>query len=142
LQVQAEVRHWHALGGNVVEVGCRFEAPVAATEAGVTPSPVAGLLAHLVEQQKPHSERRSSLRVPYTECIEVELPTGEVVRGFGRDLSRGGIGFLAPRNLAHEIIRLRLPGNGQGPLVVRARVVRSTHLVDHFHDIAAQFVLC
>ncbi len=140
VQVQAEVRHWHALGGNVVEVGCRFEAPDSPALAGAAPGPVAQLVAQLAERQKPFAERRSAQRVPYTECIEVELAGGEVLHGFGRDLSRGGIGFLAPRNLAHEVVGLRLPGHGQGPLVVRARVVRSTRLVEEFHDIAAQFL--
>ena len=142
VQVQAEVRHWRALEGNVVEVGCRFETPLTVTEREQPASAcdaLGRLVARLTEQQKPHEERRSSVRVPYSDCVEIELSSGEVLRGFGRDLSHGGIGFLAPRNLINQTVGLRLPGE-QGPLLMRARVVRSTRLVDDFHDVAAQFV--
>jgi hypothetical protein len=135
------VRHWQAVGDNVVEVGCRFESPLPApTGQGPAEGALARLVARLAAQQKPPEERRTALRVSYTECVEVELSSGEVIRGFGRDLSRGGIGFLAGRDLAHEVIHVRLPGDDQGPLEVRARVVRSTRLVDGFYDVAAQFV--
>jgi hypothetical protein len=144
VQVQAAVRHWQPVAGNMVEVGCRFEAP----QGPVVDSPLAdpvggallGLVARLAEQQRPFEERRAWQRIPYTERIEIEVAGGAVIPGFGRDLSRGGIGFLAARDLAREFIRVRLPGGEQGPLVVRARVVRSTRLIDEFHDVAAQFV--
>jgi anti-sigma regulatory factor (Ser/Thr protein kinase) len=142
VQVQAVVRHWQPLGDNVVEVGCRFETALPALTWMEAPAsgPLARLVARLAEQQKPHEDRRTAVRVPYTEFVEVALSSGEVIRCFGRDLSRGGIGFLAARDLAHQVVGLRLPGDDQGPFEVRACVVRSTQLVDGFYDVAAQFV--
>ena len=58
VQVPAEVRHWHALSENVLEVGCRFDATGSASEMH---SPVAGLVERIEEAQKPLSERRLAM---------------------------------------------------------------------------------
>lgn len=143
-QVQAEVRHWQPLAGNVIEVGCRFETPGPPGPEQLDPvsAELARLVALLSERQRPFGERRSALRVTYTECIEVELPDGEVRRGFGRDLSRTGMSFLCMGSLPRTVVSLRLPPTeGQrAPLRVRAAVIRSTHLVDGFYDVAAEFL--
>jgi anti-sigma regulatory factor (Ser/Thr protein kinase) len=144
IEVHAEVRHWQPLTGNVIEVGCRFETPRPPGSEHLDPvsAELARLVAILSERQRPFGERRSALRVTYTECLEVELPDGEVRRGFGRDLSRMGISFLCVGSLPREVVSLRLPPTeGQHvPLLVRATIVRSTHLVDGFYDVAAQFL--
>jgi hypothetical protein len=147
VQVQAEVRHWQSLEGNVVEVGCRFERPAARPEErpetanGLVSPELAGLVDRIAEKHRAFAERRVATRVPYTECIGVELPSGESVRGFGRDLSRGGIAFFTTAGLPHELVRLTLPQvGGEQPLAVRARIVRCTRLIEGFHEVAAQFL--
>lgn len=144
VEVQAEVRHWQRLGENVVEVGCRFEAPAGWKGEGDTadshPKGLARLIERLDESRAPQHERRTSPRLPYTANIEVELSSGEVKRGFGRDLSHGGIAFLSACPLPLEVVWLRLPHGNEEPIVVRARIVRSTRLIEDFYDNGARFV--
>jgi anti-sigma regulatory factor (Ser/Thr protein kinase) len=144
IQVPAEVRHFHALSENVLEVGCRFTAP---PEQGPdTASPEMGALQELVDriaaEQLPLAEKRGSPRLPYTECITVELPDGTETRGFGRDLSRGGIAFFATRPLPTGAVRLVLPqGKDFEPIRARAHVVRCTYLSEGFYDVATRFLV-
>ena len=140
--IPAEVRHWHALSESVLEVGCRFDMG----EPDPEPLPpalseVLGLVQRLEETHKPLAERRVALRLPYTECVGIELPDGTETRGFGRDLSQTGIAFFATRPLANGDLRLLLPqGAGASPIRVLARVVRCTFLTEGFYDVAARFL--
>jgi hypothetical protein len=143
LQVQAEVRHWQTLEGNLVEVGCRFESPLVQEEGpgeGL-PADLTGFVTRLVEKHQTVEEHRVTKRVPYKECISVRLPSGEVVRGFARDLSRGGIAFFTTASLPHEVVLLSLPQDDEGAVIgVMARIVRCTRLIEGFHEVAAQFL--
>lgn len=137
VSLQAEVRHWHTLGDNVIEVGCRFEADSckAAEE-----EPIARLVMRLAEQQ-PITERRFTPRVPYTECISVERSGGREMCGFGRDLSRVGIAFFLTTPLpVLELIDLTLPQGEAAAIHTQARVVRCTRLTEGFYDVAAEFL--
>jgi anti-sigma regulatory factor (Ser/Thr protein kinase) len=140
VEVLAEVRRWQSLGGNVVEVGCRFETP----EPPAPPEPQSARLEELMQRltgkQTPQSERRSMPRVPYTETIEVELPDGQIRRGYGRDISHGGIAFVCAGVVPLDVVQIRLWVGESEPIVVRARVVRATKLIEGFHDIGAQFL--
>jgi anti-sigma regulatory factor (Ser/Thr protein kinase) len=143
--VPAEVRHWHDLGGDVVEVGCRFESPLPSAPAGEAggdepAAALARLVGRLARQQEPALERRAAVRVAYTEVIGVEAPGQPPGRGFARDLSSAGISFFATAALPLTVVTLTLPGVGQAPIRLRAQVVRCTRLIDGFYDAAAQFL--
>lgn len=144
VQVPAEVRRSHALSESVLEIGCRFTAPP--DEGPGTPPPEMAALQALVDRvaanQFPLAEKRGSPRLPYTECISVELPDGAETRGFGRDLSRGGIAFFATRPLPAATFTLVLPqGKDFAPIRARAQVVRCTYLSEGFYDVAARFLV-
>jgi anti-sigma regulatory factor (Ser/Thr protein kinase) len=140
VQIPASVRHWHALGDGVLEVGCRFEA--AAPAEGIPPEleGVHALVETISQSQAAQAERRASVRLPYTRPVITVLDDGSEVAGFGRDLSRGGVAFLATRHLPASDVRLVLPQPSGEPIVVRARIVRCTHLAEEFHDVAARFL--
>lgn len=146
MEVMAEVRHWHELSDNLIEVGCRFEKPVPLDELGVeclddtSGAAVATLVQRLAKQQRPASERRSASRVSYTEAIRVELDGQPAVRGFGRDLSRGGLSFFTTGTLPPEMVTLSLPTGGETCLRVRAKVVRCTRMIDGLYEVAVRFV--
>jgi len=143
-EVMAEVRHWRALEGDLVEVGCRFEAPLDWPCPGPADAPSLGELTRLVERlsggQGRPDERRRSPRLPYGGRVEVVLPGGEVRVGFGRDLSRGGIAFFCPCEVPLGSVRLRLAAGEGEPIGTCAEVLRSTRLIDGFCDVAARFV--
>jgi anti-sigma regulatory factor (Ser/Thr protein kinase) len=147
ISLPAEVRHWHSLGDQIVEVGCRFEARMPVPQPDALPAsddPTARalheLLQRLGEQQKPAEERRSAPRFPYTEALTVRLPDGSTVPGYGRDLSRTGIAFFTSQPVPLDTVRLALPAHDGSEIVAHARVVRCTCLLDGFHDVAACFV--
>src|SRR5262249_12499125 len=97
------------------------------------------LVDRIAAAQLPLAERRSSPRLPYTECITIELPDGTETRGFGRDLSRGGIAFFATRPLPAGAVRLVLPqGNVLEPVRARAQVNRAPSLSEGFYDVATR----
>lgn len=139
IQIPAEIRHWHALSETVVEVGCRFETN---TKTGpVSNDELSALVNRTIENHQPETERRVSLRVPYTECLGIDLLNGTQARGFGRDLSRGGISFFCAIALERGPLFLTLPqGTNAEPLRVRAEVLRCTQLVEGFYDVAARFM--
>src|SRR5439155_11139257 len=89
--IPAEIRHCRSLGGNLVELGCRFQSP------GDTPSPdaVAGAeplrrvyqaIADLLEEhQTPQlkADRRAYPRIVFNDRIEVRLSsTPEPIIGY------------------------------------------------------------
>lgn len=140
----AEVRHCQAKGGNVVELGCRFQTTDA--EGGVTPTPgteraIGALLEQLTSQMLPPDERRAHPRALYTARIRVQtgLDTEPIV-GFGRNLSRGGISFLTTTPLLLEDVLLALPQKEQPPLRLRGRVVRCNQLMEGVYDVGVCFL--
>ena len=143
--VPAEVRHWHALGDQIVEVGCRFETPilrsaVAESHPSEAVAAVSRLVDQMAEQLRPMLERRTAPRVPYSERLTVEVTNGPIVSGIARDLSRNGVAFFTTTSLPLEVVHLTLPGgDAESSIHLPARVVRCTRLVDGFYDIAATF---
>ncbi len=141
VSVPAEVRHWHSLGDNVVEVGCRFEALARLTgpEAPATDE-IASLVDRLEQRQAIPHERRVAPRIAYTARITVEGPRGSAL-GFARDLSRSGVAFVTTEPVTLDVVRLSLPQeNDRPPLQLPARIVRCVRIMDGFHDVAAQFL--
>jgi anti-sigma regulatory factor (Ser/Thr protein kinase) len=144
----AEVRHWQSVGDNVVELGCRFEAAEQPAPAPPSlPGPAAAeAIDALVERYSNRpvvaDERRDFPRVVYSERIGiVRGGDGRPEFGFARDLSKGGIAFIATLPLPRGEVRLLLPqAEGRLPLAVRAEIVRCTKVVDGFYDVGARFV--
>jgi anti-sigma regulatory factor (Ser/Thr protein kinase) len=147
ISIPAEIRHWHDMGDNVIEVGCRFESPLSSAEGSSAKASseaiqaVARLVHRLGADHKPHEERRTSPRVPYTDAVVVARPGLAPQRGFARDLSRSGIAFFSTTELPMEVIALTLPiGEGESAISIRAQVVRCTRLIEGFYDVAARFL--
>lgn len=145
LYVPAEVRHCQAHGGNVVELGCRFQVPSAAErngdgDAGME-SAIDGLLEQLNTNGVRPDERRVHPRAAYTARIAVEIgPDQPPVVGFGRDLSRGGISFLSSTPLPLERVTLTLPQQDRPALRLRAHIVRCHQLLSGVFDVGANFL--
>jgi anti-sigma regulatory factor (Ser/Thr protein kinase) len=145
ISLPATVRHCRQVG-DLVEVGCRFDASFPGPDSrGPTRDPGLSALYHLLDRlaakQQPSEERRRDPRLPYTECISVQLADHAPLRGFARDLSRGGIAFFTTANLPCEAVGLSLPPGESAPAVhVRAQVIRCTRLMDGFYDVAARFM--
>jgi anti-sigma regulatory factor (Ser/Thr protein kinase) len=154
VSLPAEVRHWHTLEGQILEVGCRFDASTPVLESagpgearpGESPPQLAALdtLVERLQQQRrqPPRERRQAPRISYTTCIQIQpIHGGPRVRGFTRDLSRIGISFVTASALPMERVWIFLPqGEGKPDLRLAAYVVRCTRLVDGFQDAAARFI--
>jgi anti-sigma regulatory factor (Ser/Thr protein kinase) len=153
LYIPAEVRHCRDLGGEVVELGCRFqtrsEVP-AGTVRDLPRSPDAEYALHravgevLTKHQGPPAgadERRAHTRVAYHERVEIHRPeTAEAVVGFARDLSKGGIAFITTVALPTGAVLVSLPQRHSNPLRVRAEVVRCNKVMDGFFDVGARFI--
>jgi anti-sigma regulatory factor (Ser/Thr protein kinase) len=143
LALTAEVRHWRTLADNVVEVGCRFEIPAEPPFPSEEDRAVAeSFEAFLANLQQRANERRASPRVPYTGCVLLEVPgNSESLKGYARNLSRGGISFLTTAPLALETTWLTLCQEDHRPaLRSRAQILRCARLMDGFYDIGARFV--
>jgi anti-sigma regulatory factor (Ser/Thr protein kinase) len=145
LYVPVEVRHCRPLGGNLFEVGCRFDsrapAPAETGPREQAQQAIDSLLARLAAEQVAGDERRAHPRVVYTERVEVHLPGGAApLAGFARDLSRGGLAFITTLPLPLRECVIRLPHHGEPPLGVRAEVVRCALVQEGFYDVGACFV--
>lgn len=141
----AEVRHWRALGNNMVELGCRFVTDNAGSASPATPSEVESAIGQILDRgsrpQLRDDERRAHPRVMYTERIQIVTKAGQApLVGYSRDLSRGGIAFLTTNALPPEITILFSSSGGEPPLRLRSRVVRCTKVQEGFFDIGAQFL--
>lgn len=145
LYVPAEIRHCEARGGNVVELGCRFEVPAdletTRADSDVMDSAIDGLLEQLNTGIVPPDERRVHPRAAFTSRITIEIrPDQETVLGFGRDLSRGGVSFVTSSPLPLERVTLVLPQQNRKPLRVRALIVRCHQLLSGVFDVGARFL--
>jgi anti-sigma regulatory factor (Ser/Thr protein kinase) len=148
LYLPAEVCHCRALGEHAVELGCRFrlgdEGPAPDASAATGPA-LEEAVAALVERSARRGagqEGRAHPRFVYTERVAVLAAPGEApVTGYARDLSKGGISFIATAPVAPGVRVLELPrGEGQRPLRIRAEVLGCARIVDDFHDVAARFL--
>jgi anti-sigma regulatory factor (Ser/Thr protein kinase) len=149
LYLPAEVRHWRALDGDVVELGCRFPGKTADVKAAVADPmgrPVEEAIGTLIEQfqgeQVAQTNRRQHPRVVYTERIEIRDDYGkQTLVGFARDLSRGGLAFITTNTLPLGPAHLTLPqGQNKPPLKVRVQIVRCVSIMEGFFDVGAKFL--
>jgi anti-sigma regulatory factor (Ser/Thr protein kinase) len=153
MYIPAEVRHCRDLGGDVVELGCRFqtraEVPVT-TARDLPPQPEAEQTVHravgdlLTRHKGPPlgvDERRAHTRVAYTDRVEILRPdSAEAVVGFARDLSKGGIAFITTVSLAEGPVIVCLPQQESAALRIHAQVVRCSRIKEGFFDVGARFV--
>ena len=140
----AEVRHCQTKDGNIVELGCRFQAADSSASTAPTPDTekaIGTLLEQLTNQMLPPDERRAHPRALYTARIRVQTgPDAEPIVGFGRNLSRGGISFLSTTPLPLADVVLSLPQKEQLPLRLRGRVVRCNQLMEGIYDVGVCFL--
>src|SRR5262249_14458556 len=115
LYIPAEVRHWRALGGDLVELGCRFapESAIGPPDEVETPEDVAAAVGRLLERipvpRLREDDRRLHQRVQFTERIEIHAPGKPPLFGYSRDLSKGGVSFLTTAPLPHEVTLIFAP---------------------------------
>src|SRR6185437_8117660 len=146
LYVPAEVRHCQTRGGEVVELGCRFQVASAASHPSATTSAngdhaIDTLLEQLHGQTARPDERRVHPRAVFTARIRIQTTSNsEPIIGFGRDLSKGGISFLTSTPLPREDVMVSLPQQDQTTLRMTARIVRCNQLMAGIYDVGAQFV--
>jgi anti-sigma regulatory factor (Ser/Thr protein kinase) len=139
--VPAEVRHCRRLSADVVELGCRFQAPAPAEAPASDVAEAIGRLLDRARGAVTHDERRQHPRLPYTDAIEIitEPGTGPV-RGYPRNLSKGGIAFITTMPMPTTFIAV-FPARGDTPaLRLRAATVRCARVQEGFYDVAGRFV--
>lgn len=148
--VPAEVRHCRPLGGDVFELGCRFQQRMSDLPSNYHGLPRDVAEVHeavnqlLAGHQAPPlavDNRRIHQRVVFSERIEV-LPKGaaEPLVAFARDLSRGGIAFVSMVPMPLDITSIYLPQRLGPPLRMRSQVVRCDRVLESFFDVGARFL--
>jgi anti-sigma regulatory factor (Ser/Thr protein kinase) len=139
----AEIRHCRTHEDDVVELGCRFtRAAAPADSLPVTAEAeraIHALVENLSAQSIPPDERRNHPRLPYTAHISVTLASGEAIGGFARDVSRGGLSFLATSPVPLQEVMLSLPQPDQSVVRIPARVVRCHRLMDGIYGVGVRF---
>jgi anti-sigma regulatory factor (Ser/Thr protein kinase) len=136
VHVPAEVRHCQTQGDRIVELGCRFQFAPGRLEQTTTSA---------VREQGTdgvgHDERRVHPRAPYTVRVHVtQAAGGSPLIGFARDLSQGGIAFLATQPLPLGEVTLSLPRPDASARQVTARIVRCNLLTAGIYDVGAHFL--
>lgn len=106
--------------------------------AEVGPRLLASLRAHL----KPDAERRNELRLPWPEPLEVYpvqpgQARGTPLRGRGKDISIGGIGFFLAQEPPAKLVYVHLGAAGQTALL--AKVLRVRPHAEGWVEIGAAF---
>jgi hypothetical protein len=153
IYIPAEVRHCRSVGGDIVELGCRFQTHAeipSAVAAAVTPQVDAEqalqeAIQRLVDRQMGpwlgDDERRTHPRVVFNRRVELlRASSPQPVIGFARDLSKGGVAFVSTVALAEEPVIIILPQEDGPPLRVRGRIVRCNKIEEGFYDAGASFL--
>jgi anti-sigma regulatory factor (Ser/Thr protein kinase) len=144
LMFHARVRHFRAVNGGLVELGCQFLPELADSGEPQSPrsleSAIDAILDGLAASEEMRDEHRCHGRTGYTECIEVHSPSGgPTLLAYARNLSRGGIAFISSVPIALEPKLLTLPQRDRTPLRIHAQVVRCVRIAEGLFDAAAQF---
>ena len=153
LFVPAEVRHCRSLGGDVMELGCRFQTRREIPHATAADLPalagaeqaVQDAITELIERHQgpPRGvdDRRAHLRVMYNTRLEIyRPPSPEAFVAFARDLSRGGMSFITTTVLSGEVVLTMRPQDQGPPLKIRAQIVRCNKVKEGFYDVGARFI--
>lgn len=153
VHIPAEVKHSRKFGTSGMELGCQFAEPLPPGNPLPPPPPVASpqleevfhaimdILGTSQGKHLPSYERRVQTRLVFNEQVTVHLGESQSsIVCFARDLSRGGISFIAQEKLPEEITISFAPTNERRALHVRCRVVRCTRIEAGFFDIGAAFL--
>jgi hypothetical protein len=140
--IPAEVRHWRALGGDMVELGCRFTTTdTLGADESDTPPEVATAIDRLLDNAPPwrEDERRTYPRVLFTERLEIHIADRPPLVGYARDLSKGGIAFLTTAPLPREVTLVFAATAAEPPLQVRTEIIRCAKVQEGFYDVGGRF---
>ncbi len=147
LVVSAEVRFSRTLGGNLVELGCRFEEPVddQNLQQFKSPEETAEGLGNLIFLNQvvelPGEERRGFPRVLFNDRIQIIVAADKPpLVGYPRDLSHSGISFLTSEDITGEVTLIFSVSANRPPLLVRTNIVRCMKIQEGFYDAAGQFL--
>jgi anti-sigma regulatory factor (Ser/Thr protein kinase) len=145
----AEIKHTRMFGEAGVELGCQFvhaetkpgaEAAAQPQLAEVEQAITQFLESHGARQTPPH-ERRVHPRVVFNQRISIQVANRPApIVGYARDLSKGGIAFIALETLPPDITITFSLGLNHEPLKVRCRVKRCQCIQEGFYDVGAAFV--
>src|SRR5262249_20958516 len=153
VHIPAEMKHSRLFGANGMELGCEFTQPL--PPGNPLPPPPAVASAQLEEvhrtvmeilgtsqgQHLPSHERRVHPRVFFNESITIGLDRRcEPVVCYARDLSKGGISFLAQEVPPPEITISFAPSSNRPTLTVRSKVVCCARIKEGFYDVGAVFL--
>ena len=153
VHIPAEVKHSRLFGSNGMELGCEFRQPLPPGNPLPAPPPVASLQLEEVHRtvmeilgtsqgkHLPTHERRIHPRVVFNESMTIGLDRRcEPVVCYARDLSKGGISFIAQEEPPPEITISFAPSANRPNLKVRCKVVRCARIKNGFYDIGAVFL--
>src|SRR5262249_48164440 len=148
LYVPAEVRHCRSLGGDVMELGCRFQTRREVPKATASSLPsfpeadqaVEDAIADLMERHqvlpRGTDDRRAHPRVGFHARLEVYQPSSpETLAAFARDLSKGGMSFITTVPLAGEVVLAIHPQDQGPPSKIRAQILRCNKVQEGFFDV-------
>lgn len=143
----AEIRHCRSLTGDILEIGCRFQAgdttPAPERAGGATAAvhdAVQALLDKIQQPPKDDSEKRTYSRLQYHGKVEVRRSGEPPVLGFARDLSKGGVGFLTTVAVPCAECVIFLAQGGGPALGIRAHVQRCAKIKEGLYDVGAHFL--
>jgi anti-sigma regulatory factor (Ser/Thr protein kinase) len=153
VHIPAEVRHSRLFGASGMELGCEFSqalppgnplpapAPVASPQLEVVHRSVMEILGTAQGKQLPSHERRVHPRITFNEPITVYLDDRPApITCYARDLSKGGMSFIAQEPLLQEFTISFAPSEGRQVLSIRCKMVRCSRIKDGFYDIGAAFL--
>jgi anti-sigma regulatory factor (Ser/Thr protein kinase) len=153
VHIPAEVKHSRVLGANSMELGCAFAQPLRESNPLPAPPPTAspqleevhhavtGILETYQATQLPSHERRVHPRVVFNERVTIFLDRqADPIIGYARDLSKGGMSFIAQEPLDAEVTIAFAPSADRQALKVRCKIVRCARIKDGFYDVGAAFL--
>lgn len=140
LYIPARVRHCRSVATGLVELGCSFDFAAASPTATEEVGQAIAQLLRARQRARPPQERRRHMRVPYHEPIQIVVGDRLLGAGYPRNLSKGGIAFIATAVPPAEFT-LVFPARGDTPaLRVQAALLRWTQVQEGFYDVAARFL--
>ncbi len=153
VHIPAEVRHSRSFGSSGMELGCEFSEPLPPGNPLPPPPPVVSpqleevyhaimdILGTAQGKQLPSHERRIHPRLVFHEPVTVHMgQRPESIVCYARDLSKGGLSFIAQEKLPDEVTISFAPSEQRRALHIRCKVVRCSRIEAGFYDIGAAFV--
>jgi anti-sigma regulatory factor (Ser/Thr protein kinase) len=149
MYIPAEVCRTQQVDGDMVQIGCRFLAP-GPDQRGVytTLAQQIKALEHLIAQLEKLQDSdvftamRSHARAVFTDPVSVDTLDGTKLRkAVGRDLSKGGVSFIAQYELKRGTqIGITLQHKDEQPIRVLGVVMRCNKLTGKHYDFGVKFI--